>query len=576
MLYKKLLASSIVAAILLIPASPALATRQPLLFSPKAETFTGGQDNNEQENPGHRPVPPAAHDSKTIPNLDKETGETQTGIIQTPIPGIASRISGSNRYETAAQIAAQGFPNGAETVTLINGAHPADGLPAATGQNPILYVDSQNPTQVVNQIVNLHPKKVIAVGKDSLPQALHDQIQNRWEIQHVWGNDRVETATKLAAAMFPEGAPQVTLVASGTETNPAPDAIPAAATTSGPILYVGAHGLGTETLENLLQLHPSQVRIIGGNSAITPQVEQTLREQLPSTQIERIGGVNRYETAMLLANFVTNRSRVYLVRSDAYLDAISAATLHDGAILYQPVNSPVTDANESIVKRWNTPAVAVGGVGGEIDSVPVVFFDDSKLWHPAPHTEFPVNYVSQLKPYYIPQGCELISLFMALRTKGHALNVSTADFVAHRPQHPTNPFKGYAGSPFHSTPGIRNTINPGPLAMYGRQYGADIVDMSGQSFDAVIKQVQHGNPVVLFLTSFYAPPRWEKFYIEGSWMTLLRNNHVVVAHGYDVNTRQILLADPYSASGAPLNMWKSRAQIEALYNARHHAIAVLK
>ncbi|NLY09874.1 MAG: hypothetical protein GXZ11_08350 [Tissierellia bacterium] len=190
-----------------------------------------------------------------------------------------------------------------------------------------------------------------------------------------------------------------------------------------------------------------------------------------------------------------------------------------------------------------------------------------------------VPYISQVEPLYAPVGCEPVSLLMGLKGKGYAKNVTTKQFLDNLPKHPSNPRKGYVGSPYKPSETLRTTINPEPLAKYGAQYG-DVVNLEGKSMDDIIMELDNGNPVVVYVTLYWEKAYYRDFVIEGKTESWLRNNHALLLTGYNKNTKEFYVSDPYNRKKGSKKTYpnyeytKSRSIVEPLYNIRKFAVGV--
>ena len=185
-------------------------------------------------------------------------------------------------------------------------------------------------------------------------------------------------------------------------------------------------------------------------------------------------------------------------------------------------------------------------------------------------------YVSQLSPVYAVVGCEGASLLMGLKAKGYAQDIGLRAFLDEMPKHPSNPAKGYVGSPYLAGQyDLRTTIYPAPLAAYASRYGK-VTDISGADPREIRAELLSGNPVVIYATLRWAEPRYREYLIEGEWQTLLRNNHVVLLDGYDRDAGMYHVSDPYNDADTSkeYKYWIDAATLEAIYNVRRHALLI--
>ena len=148
-------------------------------------------------------------------------------------------------------------------------------------------------------------------------------------IERIAGEDRYATAVVVAQKGFPSTAPAVVL-ASGENFADALTGSAVAGAAGGPLLLTRAASLTPVTAIALGQLKPATVYIMGGEVAVTPAVETAVRAALPSAEVVRIDGVNRFETARMAAEVVygvSGSTSAIVVNGLVWPDAASASAL---------------------------------------------------------------------------------------------------------------------------------------------------------------------------------------------------------------------------------------------------------
>lgn len=215
--------------------------------------------------------------------------------------------------------------------------------------------------------------------------------------------------------------------------------------------------------------------------------------------------------------------------------------------------------------------------------IATIIFQISNLEAIAPVITLPnyrvinVPYISQIYPFNAVVGCEGTSLLMGLKAKGYAQNLGLLEFLNNMPKHPSNPAKGFVGSPFVAdlTKKTRTTIYPPVLTAYAENYG-NVSDFSGSSIDELRAELLDGNPVVVYATMYWGKPFYRYYNIEGSRQRLLSNNHVILACGYDKNTNMYYISDPYNAKDTKkeYKYWIDGNTFERIYNERKQALVV--
>lgn len=146
------------------------------------------------------------------------------------------------------------------------------------------------------------------------------------------GDSRYATASAIARAAFPNGAKKAVLV-SGTSLADALTASGYAGANKLPILITDGNALSEETMELLNDLGVEQVLIVGGTSAVSQDVEDTLTNTLAISKdsIDRVYGDDRYLTAEALYEYgvkdgsFKSKDSCIIASGAAFADAISAS-----------------------------------------------------------------------------------------------------------------------------------------------------------------------------------------------------------------------------------------------------------
>ncbi len=124
-------------------------------------------------------------------------------------------------------------------------------------------------------------------------------------VDRVAGADRFETSVEISKASYPNGA-DVVYIANGTNYPDALSAGPAAAFEGGPLLLVSPSTLPSGVSTEIARLNPSRIVVVGGLPSVGESVYQEL-DALPG-DIERLAGVDRYETSRLVAEHAFGES----------------------------------------------------------------------------------------------------------------------------------------------------------------------------------------------------------------------------------------------------------------------------
>jgi putative cell wall-binding protein len=197
-------------------------------------------------------------------------------------PGGASRVSGADRYATAAAISATFFVARPPLTFVATGTNFPDALaggPAAARNGaPILLVTTDGiPEATAAELSRLSPGQIIVLGgagvvSDAVLTAL--QQYSRGGVTRIAGPDRHATSAAIASAFFPSA--HAAFVATGLNF---PDALAGAS----PALQAGAPMLLVASFvpatvgEQLRRLRPARVVALGGVGVVSDEVMGQIR-----------------------------------------------------------------------------------------------------------------------------------------------------------------------------------------------------------------------------------------------------------------------------------------------------------
>lgn len=157
-----------------------------------------------------------------------------------------------------------------------------------------------------------------------------------------------------------------------------PDALAASSLAGGldaPILLTDPNGLSDAARGRLESLCPSRVFIVGGNAAVSPDVERQVKELLGfGCAVFRVAGQTRYETSLVAAEINPKSSDTVIVATGGnYADALSvspyAFASGSPVLLCDSASGLAGAAVESIRSGGYSKAVIVGGTAAVPASV---------------------------------------------------------------------------------------------------------------------------------------------------------------------------------------------------------------
>ena len=188
--------------------------------------------------------------------------------------GAVERIAGTNRYETAAQIAVGAFDT-SDTVLLATGEQFPDALSAAAagaarGWPVLLTSRDALPDATASALEALAPERVVIVGLTGAVSATVEQAVGRYadSVERLGGADRYATSAAVTAFAF-EGEQASAYVATGTNY---PDALAGAAAAGRdgvPLVLVPGTCVPPTVDDELDRMAPDELFLLGGESVVS-------------------------------------------------------------------------------------------------------------------------------------------------------------------------------------------------------------------------------------------------------------------------------------------------------------------
>jgi putative cell wall-binding protein len=226
----------------------------------------------------------------------------------------ATRLSGSDRYSSAAAVAAAQYPKGVANTTaiLVSGGNYPDALSASylAGKlgAPVLLTDSTAlSTETASALASRDVNTVdIVGGTAAVAPAVQAALEaDGYRVARIAGADRYATAEEVdetypssSIGTYASGGPTA-IVASGLGFADALAGAPIAYSAGIPIVLTDPGSLSTSASSALSTLGVSQVLLLGGTAAVSANVESQIAAL--KINVVRIGGADRTQTATMLA-----------------------------------------------------------------------------------------------------------------------------------------------------------------------------------------------------------------------------------------------------------------------------------
>lgn len=265
------------------------------------------------------------------------------------------RIAGADRFSTARIISEQLINEDADCVILATGKGYADALGASVlayqKKAPILLSsETLDASQEAISYITDHLKSdgtiYIMGGQGVIGLEFETYFKNKgYKIKRLGGTTRYDTDILIAEELnVAYGTPVV--IVSGENFPDALSMSSPAAANGWPILLVEANNIPQAVKDYIAKIQPNKVYIGGGSGVISLNVESTIKQISPNTQITRIQGMDRYDTSTKIAKFFYSDSNLMTVASGiSFPDALA------GSVLAAKNNSPILliDHSESVL-----------------------------------------------------------------------------------------------------------------------------------------------------------------------------------------------------------------------------------
>ena len=312
--------------------------------------------------------------------------DAKAGLYQQCVTGTdVCRVSGPDRYATAAEVSRAAFPNGANIVFVATGVDFPDALaggPVAAhlGAPLLLVAPNALPSATITELARLDPNQIIILGGESVVSAgVATTLGQYGSVIRLAGANRYATAAAISQFGFPDGADTV-VVATGLGFADALAGGAAAATLDGVVLLTNPAGLSPETRDEIVRLAPQDIIVIGGPAAISTEVEAALAELAPTT---RLSGGDRYATAAAIsaAVFPSGVLDLHIAVGTGFADALTggaAAGLTGSPLLIVPSTFLPGVIRDEIVRLQPVHVTILGGttaVGQAVQTAVAALFD---------------------------------------------------------------------------------------------------------------------------------------------------------------------------------------------------------
>ncbi|WP_346847831.1 M4 family metallopeptidase [uncultured Clostridium sp.] len=300
--------------------------------------------------------------NKAAYNIAKSIGMDKTARIY--YRALTQYMHADTNFQQAAyclvQAAADLYGKGSNEITVIKNSFASTGV-AYKGQKPVISgVTAKNATvgnvfdtkagvtaadledgSLTSKIAVSGTINTNKVGKYTLTYTVTDSDGNKVSIPRVInvvarnvqinaliGTDRYDTAVRLSKGQFTTA--NTVMIANGGALADGLAATPLATFKKAPLLLTEASGLPEGTKGEIKRLGAKNAIIVGGSGVVNDSVIKDLKA-LGVTNVERIGGKDRYETSLEIAKYIDKNcyevSKVVISNGHGEADALSIASV---------------------------------------------------------------------------------------------------------------------------------------------------------------------------------------------------------------------------------------------------------
>ena len=264
--------------------------------------------------------------------------------IEPPLP--VTFVAGDTRFDTAVQASKLAYPDGTGTVIIATGRNWPDALGgsalAGVLDAPILLTERDSlPPQVLAEIRSLEATHAVILGGPAavgvaVENALKAEFGSQDAVERIAGNNRYETADKIARRVIAEQGDAydgTAFVATGGNFPDALAAAPPAAAKGWP-LYLSNPASGISSGTRAAMAGVTDVIILGGETAVRSWVETSLGTW--GFNCSRISGTTRYATAARVAyvgitQWELSPDGIGIATGENYPDALAGGVLQGKA-----------------------------------------------------------------------------------------------------------------------------------------------------------------------------------------------------------------------------------------------------
>ncbi|TKD70673.1 cell wall-binding repeat-containing protein [Pseudalkalibacillus hwajinpoensis] len=234
------------------------------------------------------------------------------------------------------------------------------GIALATNSHYVPTYDkiAENPSKYLPNPANVHPS---LAGYMAIADEFWKKMSKNLPVNttRIAGENRYETAIKISQAGWKESA-QAVILARGDDFPDALSGAPLAYDSDSPILLTHSDALDPNVKEEIARLNPQVVYILGGNVAVSPEVEQEIIDM--DIKTHRFDGADRYETSAKIGAFLPSSDTAVVANGTKFPDALAVASYaaENAYPIILTKQNEIPKASAKLLKNY-PKSLAIGG-----------------------------------------------------------------------------------------------------------------------------------------------------------------------------------------------------------------------
>jgi len=244
------------------------------------------------------------------------------------------RLSGADRYDTAAAISREGW-KASDYVVLASGdgddkfADALAGSPLSYALNAPMLLTGTNElnNSTRDEIIRLKARKAIILGgTGSVSQSVEKELNDmNISVERLWGPDRYITAIKIAEKIREIKPFFKVFLTTGDEFQYAMMIAPFASKKGMPILFTEKNSINSNAAEAVKKWAVYDVDIIGNTRVVPQGVEDSLKRT--GIRVNRVAGNDISDTNVKIINTYKMESQnIAIARDDLFVDGLAGAS----------------------------------------------------------------------------------------------------------------------------------------------------------------------------------------------------------------------------------------------------------